>query len=180
MNKKVIRQQIQEQLKNLPEETKVLYTKRVHQKVLTSPEWQHAEVIAVTISQGLEIDTTTLISAALKQGKKICVPRCEPATKALFFHYITSLSDAKPSFYGLLEPGPYLPTAEKNEIDLVIVPGLAFSHSGYRIGFGGGYYDRFLKDYNGNSLSMAYSFQLINEDFAESFDIPVMRILTEQ
>lgn len=180
MDKKMMRLKMQDQLKNLPEDKKILYTDNIQKKVLSSPEWQQAEVIALTISRGTEIDTTLLITSALDQGKRVCVPRCQPSARILDFHYITSLDDAKPSFYGLLEPEPHLPLAKKSDIDLVIVPGLAFSASGYRIGFGGGYYDRFLKDYYGNSLSMAYSFQLINEGFAESFDIPVRQIVTEQ
>ncbi len=180
LDKKSIRLQMQDQLKNLPEQKKIYYTETIQRKIMAGAEWQQSEVIAITISRGSEIDTIALITAALNQGKKVCVPRCEPATKTLFFHYITSLEDAKPSFYGLLEPKAHLPLADKSEIDLVIVPGLAFSRSGYRIGFGGGYYDRFLKDYTGQSISMAYSFQVIHEVFAESFDIPVMKIFTEE
>ncbi|MDZ5712165.1 5-formyltetrahydrofolate cyclo-ligase [Jeotgalibacillus haloalkalitolerans] len=180
MNKKIIRQQMLDQLKNLSEEKKILYTNYIQQQVISSPEWKQAEVIAITISRGLEIDTTALITKALEQGKRVCVPRCEPATKKMHFHYIQSLNDAEPSFYGLLEPKPYLPIAEKREIDLVVVPGLAYSNTGYRIGFGGGYYDRFLTDYKGESMSMAYSFQLIDDEFAESFDIPVKKIVTER
>ncbi|MFB1080670.1 5-formyltetrahydrofolate cyclo-ligase [Jeotgalibacillus sp. JSM ZJ347] len=180
MDKKMIRQQMLDQLKNLPEDRKVLYTNYIHELVMLSPEWKQSKVIALTISRDPEIDTTILINKALEQGKKVCVPKCEPSSKRLDFHYIQSLNDAEPSFYGLLEPKSHLPIAEKSDIDLVVVPGLAFSETGYRIGFGGGYYDRFLKDYNGECISMAYSFQMTVNQFAESFDMPVKRIMTER
>ncbi|KIL48526.1 hypothetical protein KP77_23130 [Jeotgalibacillus alimentarius] len=169
-----------EQLKNLPENKKIDYTDRIHKKLTSSAEWRQSEVVALTISRGDEIDTHHLINQALDDGKKVCVPRCEPENKKLVFHYIQSINDAVPSFYGLLEPEPHLQVAQKHEIDLIIVPGLAYSNDGYRIGFGGGYYDRFLSDYSGDTISMAYSFQLIAEWFAEEYDIPVKKIMTEQ
>ncbi|TFD97517.1 5-formyltetrahydrofolate cyclo-ligase [Jeotgalibacillus salarius] len=180
MDKKKIRQLMLNQLHNLPEKEKKLYTNHIHQKILTSKEWIESDIIAITISRGQEIDTKALINQALEEGKKVCAPRCEPDTKKLFFHYIKSLEEAVPSFFGLLEPEPHLPLAHKSEIDLVIVPGLAFSSSGYRVGFGGGYYDRFLSDYIGYSISMAFSFQLIEDNFAESYDIPVSKVITER
>ncbi|MBM7577588.1 5-formyltetrahydrofolate cyclo-ligase [Jeotgalibacillus terrae] len=179
MRKKEIRQFMLEKLINLPEKKKIDYTDSIHKKLTSSAEWQQSEVIALTISRGDEIDTHHLINQALSDGKKVCVPRCEPEGKKLIFHYIQSLNDAVPSFYGLLEPEPHLQVAQKSEIDLVIVPGLAFSSEGYRIGFGGGYYDRFLADYRGDTISMAYSFQLTAEEFEEEYDIPVKKIMTE-
>ncbi len=70
LDKKSIRLQMQDQLKNLPEEKKIYYTETIQRKIMAGAEWQQAEVIAVTISRGFEIDTTALITAALDQGKK--------------------------------------------------------------------------------------------------------------
>lgn len=68
----------------------------------------------------------------------------------------------------------------KEEIDLVIVPGLLYNRAGYRVGFGGGYYDRFLKDYRGYTISLAFSFQLIDHLPHEEYDIPVGKMITEK
>lgn len=82
------------------------------------------------------------------------------------------------SSFGVEEPLVFEKVV-KDEIDLLIVPGLIFSSEGYRIGFGGGYYDRFLKDFQGPTVSLAFGEQIRDDWQPENFDIPVAKIITD-
>lgn len=95
----------------------------------------------------------------------------------MFFSEIKNLSQLKKGKYGILTPPE---NAYKGKIDFIIVPGLVFNLSGYRIGYGGGFYDRFFSENNSAvKISMAFSFQITEEDISEKHDIPVNYIVTE-
>ncbi|MBB6448260.1 5,10-methenyltetrahydrofolate synthetase [Geomicrobium halophilum] len=115
-----------------------------------------------------------------KQGKKVCVPKCFPAKKELQFYEIDGYHQLEDGFFDLIEPIPEK-TDKKNkeEMDVLIVPGLIFDRRGYRIGFGGGYYDRFLSDFPNQTISLASSFQVRATIPACEYDIPVQQIITE-
>lgn len=150
-------------------------------KTLTqTEEWKKADTIALTVSRFPEVDTWQLIRKGWEEGKRIAVPKCHPDTKKMTFRQIQSFTDLEHSFFGLFEPKENeTPAVPKEEIDLVIVPGLLYSREGYRIGFGGGYYDRFLQDYKGHTVSLAFSLQLRDYLPVEEHDIPVAKIVTE-
>lgn len=153
---------------------------RLTSNLIASELWQRAETIGITISQKFEWNTKQLIKAAWKQNKKICVPKCYPQKRKLKFFEITSYEQLEVVFYDLLEPNPdQTKYINKNVIDLLIVPGLAFDKRGFRVGFGGGYYDRFLMDYDNKTVSLCSNSQLKIEVPNESFDIPVQHIITE-
>ena len=106
--------------------------------------------IGVTISRFPEVDTQPIIEAAWKWENKIAVPKCIRETKEMDFRLLTSFDELETVYMDLLEPiVEQTESMGKEEIDLQIVPGVVFSNEGYRIGFGGGYYDRYLKDYKG-------------------------------
>lgn len=142
--------------------------------------FQQAEVVGLTLSAFPEVDTHRLIEECWKAGKKTVVPKCEPLSRAMDFRIIENFGQLETVYMKLLEP-----IIEKTEqvgpdqIDLLIVPGVVFSHDGYRIGFGGGYYDRYLTKYTGPTRSLAFASQLRETVPVESHDIPVHRIYTE-
>jgi 5-formyltetrahydrofolate cyclo-ligase len=143
-------------------------------------EWRTSKTIAVTVSNFPEVDTWQVIRKAWEEGKWILVPKCVPNEKKLDFYYLHSFDGLEKVFYGLFEPDPEKNTpADSAEIDLVIVPGLAFMRNGYRLGFGGGYFDRFLENFRGQTLSLAFKEQLVKEVPVEHFDIPVAKIVSE-
>lgn len=143
--------------------------------VLSLPAWQQAHTVALTLSLELEITTHPLIDAALEAGKSVFVPKV--TRQGLTFHRIRSFDDLEPGVMGILEPT----TPQTNErIDICIVPGRVFNRSGYRIGWGGGYYDRFLATFTGTTISLAYDVQLLTDLPVEPHDIPVQLIVTER
>ena len=153
----------------------------ITQKVLESDEFQSAGTIGITISRYPEVDTRALIEAAWKTGKRIAVPKCLHATREMDFRSITTFNSLETVYVNLLEPiiEETVPVA-KHEIDLQIVPGVIFSDEGYRIGFGGGYYDRYMSDFKGATLSLAFLCQTGQEVPTESHDVPVNKIFTEE
>ncbi|MBU9724217.1 MULTISPECIES: 5-formyltetrahydrofolate cyclo-ligase [Bacillaceae] len=182
MDKKQLRQQVKETLSSLSEEEKRLKTKKIQQHLFLLSAWKEAEVIGVTVSVGNEIDTYEIMERAWAEGKDVAVPKCFPNEKQLIFYKITSLDDLEESFYGLKEPQVERSTElMPEEISLLIVPGLIFDQKGYRVGYGGGYYDRFLNKFGTyfHTCSLCYDFQLSKELPVESHDIPVQTVVTD-
>jgi 5-formyltetrahydrofolate cyclo-ligase len=143
--------------------------------------WKEARVIAATVSRNKEVNTKAIIERAWRDGKKVAVPKCNPTTSQMVFYEITNFSQLETVYYGLAEPivEETVPVS-KSSIDLLLVPGVVYSKNGYRIGYGGGYYDRYLTDYTGQKLSLAFDCQVVSEVPYESHDIPVEYILTEK
>ncbi|MFC0522607.1 5-formyltetrahydrofolate cyclo-ligase [Pontibacillus salicampi] len=143
--------------------------------------WKRADVIGTTIPQEHELDTTILIHKAWEEGKKIAVPKCYPERNELLFYTLTSFEQLEIVFYGLKEPKVELTKeCSKEAIDLMIVPGLLFDYSGYRIGYGGGYYDRYLSDFPNTTVALAANAQVTENLPFETFDIPVDHLVTEK
>lgn len=179
--KKNIRNKIINRLKLIEGETYKEQSASIAGRLFEQPDWTAAEVIGITISRPSEVDTYAIISQAWMEGKKVAVPKCIPENRKMDFRYITDFSQLESVYYGLKEPKEDMTgLALKDDIDLLIVPGVAFSTNGFRLGFGGGYYDRFLPGYNGKTVSLAFSCQIVNNLPVEIHDIPVGRIITEQ
>ncbi|MEE3605602.1 5-formyltetrahydrofolate cyclo-ligase [Bacillus altitudinis] len=153
----------------------------LHEHVLQLSEWKQAKTIALTMSRGKEIPTMPLIEKAWEEGKTVCIPTCFPKTKEMVFYEYTPETKMTSSYFGLLEPDPLESTVvHKEAIDLIIVPGVCFDQHGYRIGYGGGYYDRYLADYHGTTLALCLSVQQVYHLPAEPHDIPVSIMVSEK
>lgn len=149
--------------------------------LFSSEFWRKAEVIGITVSQQHEWNTKTIIDKAWLQDKKVCVPKCYPNTRDMMFYQLAHYDQLESVYVNLLEPKVNeTRLVEKRKIDLLIVPGLLFDVRGFRIGYGGGYYDRYLREFEKPTVSMAIEKQLVAELPTEPFDIPVDYIITEQ
>lgn len=154
----------------------------ITQRILFLPAYQQAQTILFYLSTRNEIDTAPLIRTAWQQDKKVIVPVCQP-NKNLSLSQLLSLEELGTGKWNIPEPKKeFLRPISPQEVDLVIVPGLAFDEEGYRLGYGAGYYDRFLTKLSPEciKLALAYEFQLISKVPREPHDIPVDMILTEQ
>lgn len=177
-SKKELRQAYIARLQQLDLNTRLSEEKRLHSRLYDQPEWGRAKVIAVTLSQSFEIDTAPIILHARHEGRTVVVPRTLPGHQMEFVE-ITEETSFDETTFGVLEPHEGR-VFQPNEIDLMVVPGVAFTLSGRRLGFGGGYYDRYLANYNGKTISLALPTQLADEGEwkADQYDQPVDRVLT--
>ena len=172
-----LRKKILQEMKALSQEQKQAMDRALTERFLKHPFYQEAKVIATYLSFPHEFQTQGLIKQALKEGKKVLIPKTYPKGRMEFVVYDPQQL-AKTSF-GLLEPQGDLEVVEPSQIDLIHVPGLAFTTEGYRIGYGGGYYDRYLEHFTGHTLSTVYPCQ-IQEFNLENHDIPVQEVLIDE
>ena len=123
-------------------------------------EYAPATTLLVYVSTPIEIDTRGIIENAWADGKKVAVPRCIPDTRDMEFHYITSFDELSPGCFSVLEPDETLPIVTDFTGCLMIVPGMQFDMNGYRLGYGKGYYDRYMVRFRGSSAGICYSHEL--------------------
>lgn len=168
-------------LKQLTPEQKGDINHQLHRHLMTSTFWKNATTIGITISKGFEWDTYELINQAWRQGKKICAPKCDPKFKTMNFYKFQTFKQLDEVYYHLLEPIPSKTVyIAPSTIDLLLVPGIVFDPDGYRIGFGGGYYDRFLAGFLNQTVSILHSSQLVPSIPKNTFDLPVQHLITEE
>lgn len=180
MDKSSQRKEMIKQLKAMDPEEHREKSDAIIKFLMEDEAFQQAEVVGLTISAFPEVDTLRLIEKCWKAGKKTVVPKCEPLSRAMAFRKIDNFSQLEAVYMKLLEPIiEKTEQVEAEQIDLLIVPGIVFSPDGYRIGFGGGYYDRYLTKYTGPTRSLAFAAQLRESVPVEPHDIPVQRIYTE-
>lgn len=179
MNKNDLRKNLQEQLSSISKPYYEHYSYLISQQLYNDEEWKNAKTIGMTISNPPEVDTFQIIRKAWEEGKKVVIPKCYPKERKMAFRKLSYFSQLESVYSGLLEPIE-TETEEvlKDQIDMLIVPGLAFTVEGYRLGFGGGYYDRYLKDYKGKTISLAFQVQILSSLPIEEHDIPVGKIIS--
>ena len=172
-----LRKQVMQEMKAIPRDQKQAMDQALTDQFLKHPFYQEAKVIATYLSFPHEFQTHELIEQALRDGKKVLIPKTYPKGRMDFVVYDPQQL-VKTSF-GLLEPQGDLEVVDASQIDLIHVPGLAFTMEGYRIGYGGGYYDRYLEHFTGHTLSTIYPCQI--QDFTpENHDIPVQEVLIDE
>lgn len=152
------------------------------QRLLDSPLFAAARTVVAYHSADPEVDTSALLARTLTAGKRLGLPRTERAGQAMQFHAVTDLAnDLEVRHFKFLEPRAGLPVIPAGEIDLVILPGLAFDARGNRLGRGAGFYDRFLAHPNLKAASVALAFdcQIVDAVPTLPHDCPVGMIFTE-
>ncbi|MBD1378887.1 5-formyltetrahydrofolate cyclo-ligase [Metabacillus arenae] len=180
MNKKKLRENVKKKLEEYKQPIFNQLTERVLHNLYHTTEWKNAATIGVTFARNREIPTFSLINKAWEEGKIVCLPRCNPVTKQMNFRKFTHEDELETIYFGLKEPIELkTELIQPQDIDLLIVPGVCFNKSGFRIGYGGGYYDRYLADFQGITLSLGLSCQLVDDLPIEDHDIPVRKIITE-
>lgn len=172
--KKTLRKETIVAMKRLPESVKTQADEQLTQRLLELPAFQEAKTLATYLSFDHEFSTAGLIQAVLELGKRVCVPRTYPQGRMEFVEYDPDILEK--TRFGLLEPNEQGKVVDKAEIDLIHVPGLVFQSKGYRIGYGGGYYDRYLADFAGKTVSTIYSIQQ-KEFQPDVFDQAVQEVL---
>ncbi len=172
--RRIKKQERREMEKNLAAEK----SRRIAERVQTLTAWKQAKTVLAYLPCQNETDASILLRAALREGKTAAVPVSDPETLGMLAAELSDFAELAPGAYGILEPKTVVPIAPER-LELVLVPGIAFDRSGGRIGFGKGYYDRFLKKTNAKTVALCYAFQLVPDCFLESEDYPMDYIVTE-
>lgn len=155
------------------------WNKSIYEYVINNRFYIEGTVVFMYASAPDEADTIKLIEHALLNNKRVALPRVL-ADGVMEFFYIASLSDLTSGYKGILEPGGHCQRAELTDTNLLLVPGVAFDRNGNRMGYGKGFYDRFLsKAENVYKLALCYSLQLYDELPTEANDVPMDMIITD-
>ena len=175
MEKNELRRMIRAQKRSLTDEQIRLASHGLAQKFFRTELYRQAKTLYLYLSYNQEVRTEEILHQAIQDGKAVAVPKVYGET--MRFLYITDLSEVAKGYSGILEPiadGPVAvdPTA------LVLMPGLAFDREGHRIGYGGGFYDKFLaSEPNHPTVALCYDFQMVEDLPTEDYDIPVDCVL---
>lgn len=142
-------------------------------------EFINADTVLLYYPIKNEISPMPLFEICLKMGKKVAFPVCQNDTLSLVFKAVSSIDELSRSAFGLFEPNEGCETVELTQNTLCVVPALAFARDGHRLGYGKGFYDRFLANFHGTSVGLSYSALLLCEILHEKHDIPLDMIITE-
>ena len=165
----------------LSEQERCVLDDCITQKLLATSEYSEAATVLTYVSVSSEVSTRMFIECALRDGKTVAVPRCLPG-HCLEFVAITSLDQLVPAPFNLLEPSKDLSALTESHMNnaICIVPALLVDTKGYRLGYGAGFYDRFLSTYSGKKICLAYQQNLSKTELPHTaFDVPVDMVITE-
>ena len=180
LDKKKTRQTVLQQRRAFSALEKTQAEQRMLKFLQSWDVFKQAETIHIFISKTDEPDTSPIIESAWELGKTVAVPCVVPDTFKLFHSQLNTFKDLSSGALGVLEPSPKVRVAMNPEnFDLVIIPGVAFDHLGGRLGYGKGYYDRFLEQTGAFRLALAFDFQVLVRVPTEKLDVSMNAILTE-
>ena len=175
MDKKELRNQIKALKRAMTEDQIDGKSQALGRLFLASDAYKNARTIYGYLPYNQEVRTVPMLEQALRDGKRVAVPKCYG--DEMRFIWMTDLSQVEKGYAGIPEPIADGPVAD-DETALVLMPGLAFDPQGHRIGYGGGFYDRFLSAEPGHpTLALCYGFQMVEHLETEEFDIPVDMVL---
>ena len=175
MNKKELRRTIRERKRSMTEAEIREKSEALAKLFLDSTEYRSARSIYGYLPYNQEVRTVPMLEQALLDGKRVAVPKCYG--EEMRFIWMDDLSKVEKGYAGIPEPVADGPVAD-DETALVLMPGMAFDREGHRIGYGGGFYDKFLaREQNHPKLALCYDFQMVDHLETEEFDIPVDKVL---
>ena len=175
MNKKEIRAYIREKKRAMTERQIVSASARLGEQFRDCELYKNAKTIYGYLPYNQEVRTVPMLQRALDEGKRVAVPKCYG--DEMRFIYLDDLSQVESGYCGIPEPIADGPVAD-DPTALVLMPGLAFTERGERMGYGGGFYDKFLAaEPNHPTLALCYDFQMVDFIPTEAYDIPVDCVL---
>lgn len=177
MDKKSLRKIMREKRKIMDKSEKNILDKELREKLFDTEEYKNSKIIFVYVSTEEEVNTIEIIKRALDDGKSVAVPKImkNGEMRAL---KINLLDELKTGYFNILEPSEDAEDLSE-VIDLTIVPGLAFDKENKRLGYGGGFYDRFFERYkNSFKISLCYDYQFVRTVYSEKYDISIEMIIS--
>lgn len=179
--KKKLRAQARTMRRSMSPEGKQTLDRKIKNRLLNMWALRQVDTVLCYVSTDIEVDTRELINALLQMGKRVAVPRCEDGKAEMNFYYIDSLEGLSAGSFGVDEPDPQkCVMVGKTEGTVCIVPAFMFDKSGYRLGYGKGYYDRYLSGYKGSTIGICYGDNIVDELYHGKYDRTVQLVVTEK
>ncbi|MEM3399790.1 MAG: 5-formyltetrahydrofolate cyclo-ligase [Candidatus Micrarchaeia archaeon] len=151
----------------------------IMQRLFSLPEFKHAKTILMYISYEEEVQTHEMIERAVALGKRVVVPITDTETGELKLSLLKNMRELRKGAHGIYEP-MHIHQVSPEEIELAVVPGVAFDIEGTRLGHGHGYFDKLLKKIKAPFIGLAFEFQVVFRIPREEHDVPVDKIITEK
>lgn len=178
-----LRAELREKRKALPPYVKLAAEEKMWRIFTDLATFRFSDTVLMFAPLKYELDLTKIAETAISKGKRIAYPKCDSSNLSMTFRYVTSPSDLKEGAYGIMEPSDdapiYLPGAA-NVHDVCIIPAMTYDQFGYRIGYGKGYYDRWLPGFKGTKAGFIMTDFLSDSLPRGKFDNAVDIIITER
>ncbi len=180
--KKELRAQFREKRLAIPAKLKKQRDEAICSYAINMAAFRYAECVLMYAPTKYEIDVMPIAEEAMRKGKKVFFPKCNKETKTMTYRLVSSLDELIPDVYGIDAPPETATAYDPNDkaTTLCLIPGLTYDKSGYRVGYGGGYYDRFLADFKGCKAGVIYNDFIISSVPRGHFDYKVDIMLTEK
>ena len=159
-------------------EEKARRDRMIAERLLSTLAYRNAHGLLLYSAKQDEVETAGLIDRILLEGKKVALPRCYSRGVMKFFE-IQSRCELETGSFGLLEPRDGPDAVCSSDYEICVVPGLAFDRAGYRLGYGKGFYDRYLKEFSGTKIALCYEDFFMDALPAGRFDVAVDVLITE-
>ena len=178
--KNSIRTEYKEKRKNIPADKKTVMDENICKRFLSLSSYRFADTVLLFAPLPNEINTYPIARDALAKGKKVAFPRCIEGNE-MVYHYVQSLDRLKSGKYGIMEPTEDLPLYKNDGGHTVcVLPAIVYDKKGYRLGYGKGYYDRFLSSFKGVKVGFVYNDFIIDEIPIGRYDLPSDIVITEK
>lgn len=151
----------------------------IKERLFCDEDFKNAKTVMMYTSAFKEPRTMPIIKKLLEDGKKVVLPISMTSNHTIVPTYLDDVSDLKAGAYGILEPS-VIKEVEPSDIEVVVVPGIAFDAHKSRIGFGKGYYDKFLMNLQAKKIALCYDFQIVDCLPVTDFDVPMDLIISEE
>jgi len=176
-DKRTLRESMRAMRKALSAQEQLRASGALCERILSFAPFREAACVMAYIACRGEIDLAPVIGEILEQGKTLALPRCEAGGR-LTARRVASLSRLVPGTFGLMEPAQDAEIVPPEEIGLILVPGTAFDRDGFRLGQGGGYYDRFLQHTDAVRVGVCHDMALLERVPREAHDIRMDAVIT--
>ena len=179
-----IRKQYLARRASLSPEARAKRDGKICANILSAATYRYADVVLLYYPVKNEVDILPVFRAAIAAGKKVAFPRCQAEDRSMTYYFVTSEADFEEGAYGLVEPKltceAFVPEHVQGENVICIVPAVVYDQRGYRVGYGGGYYDRFFGKYKFASMGVVYDDFILKSVPHGRFDIAVDAVISER
>jgi 5-formyltetrahydrofolate cyclo-ligase len=168
----------------IPAEVRASRDSKICRNILSSAAYRYADVLLMFYPMKAEVDVLPIMDAALAAGKRVAFPRCHAEDHSMIFYFVTSRDDFKAGAYGIMEPDPsleaFVPSSVETQNVLCLVPAIVYDRRGFRVGYGGGYYDRFFGKSRPASVGIVYEEFILKSVPHGRYDITVDVVVSER